>query len=166
MSVGTSQEQFLDLIIPQAITACSDDSFKIVSLLISQACLESGWNKSSLGYKYNNLLGRKWVASNIIASGFVSLQTKEWVTDHYVTIYSKFCKYASIADCFKDYLWLLHNTKLKNGTLRYQRVLDSKDYIEATQAIRDCGYATSPTYPTSLRTIINKYNLNQYDRKD
>jgi lysozyme len=159
----TSQQQFLDKIIPQAIEACNEAGFKVPSLLIAQACLESGWNKSSLAYRYNNLLGRKYATNNVITKVYVTLKTQEWVGDHYVTVYSKFCVYDSIKDCFRDYLWLLHNAKLSGG-LRYQRVLDSKDYMEATQAIKDCGYATSPTYPTSLRTIINKYNLSQYDK--
>jgi hypothetical protein len=34
---------------------------------------------SSLAYKYNNLLGRKWVSSNTIADGYVTLKTKEFI---------------------------------------------------------------------------------------
>ena len=149
---------------PEAIKACEDSNFKIVSLLIAQSALESGWLKSSLAYKYNNLLGRKWAPNNEITNSFVTLKTKEWQNGHYVTVYSKFCVYESIADCFKDYIWLLNNVKLSNGSLRYQRVLDCQDYVCATDMIRQCGYATSPTYTQSLRNIITKYNLDRFDK--
>lgn len=158
------KQQFLDLIIPQALQACNEGGFKVPSLLIAQACLESGWNKSSLSYKYNNLLGRKYSTNNVITKKYVKLKTKEFQNGVYITIYSKFCVYETIADCFRDYIWLLHNAKLSNGSLRYLRVLNSKNYIEATQAIKDSGYATSPNYPTSLRNIITKYQLNKYDK--
>ena len=147
----------------EAIKACKD-TFKIVSLLIAQSALESGWGKSSLAYKYNNLLGRKYATNNVITKKYVSLKTQEYQNGGYITIYSKFCVYETMADCFKDYIWLLNNVKL-SGKLRYQRVLDSKDYIEATLNIRLCGYATSPSYTTSLRTIIEQYKLNELDNK-
>lgn len=156
------KQQFIDLVTPEALKVCKDN-FNIPSLLIAQSALESGWLKSSLAYKWNNLLGRKWASNNVITKKFVLLKTKEWQVDHYITIYSKFCVYDNIADCFRDYIWLLKNVKLKNGKLRYQRVLDSKDYLEATEMIRLCGYATSPNYTQSLRNIIIQYQLNKYD---
>lgn len=157
-------DEFIEFVTPEAIKACNEGNFKIVSLPISQSGLESGYGESSLAWKYNNLLGRKYSTNNVITKRYVSLKTKEWKIDHYITIYSKFCVYETIADCFRDYIWLLHNAKLSNGNLRYLRVLNSKNYIEATQAIKDCGYATSPNYPTSLRNIITKYQLNNYDK--
>ena len=146
------------------MVACKDN-FNIPSLLIAQSALESGWGKSSLAWKYYNLLGRKYAKNNIITKKFVILKTKEYRNGVYITIYSAFCVYESIADCFKDCIWLLKNVKLKNGKLRYQRVLDSKDYIEATEMIRLCGYATSPTYTINLRKIIEQYKLNELDEK-
>lgn len=157
-----THDGFIELITGEAIKACKD-TFKIVSLLIAQSALESGWGKSSLAYKYNNLLGRKWASNNVITKKYVSLKTQEWNGTAYEDIYAKFCVYATIADCFRDYIWLLNNVKLSGG-LRYQRVLDSKDYLEATKAIKDCGYATSISYTSSLRTIIEKYKLYQYDK--
>ncbi|MDD5013705.1 MAG: glucosaminidase domain-containing protein [Atribacterota bacterium] len=158
----TREEEFIRLVTPEAIKACRESNFKIVSSLIAQSALESGWLKSSLAYKYNNLLGRKWATNNVITKDYVVLETKEWKNGKYITVYSKFCIYKSIAECFKDYIWLLNNVK-KGGKLRYQRVLDCKDYICATDMISKCGYATSPTYTQSLRNIITKYNLDKFD---
>jgi len=158
----SKEEKFLKLIIPEALKACEESNFKITSLLIAQSALESGWLKSSLAYKYNNLLGRKWASNNEITSKYVKLKTYEWNGTKYEEIYSKFCIYKSIADCFKDYIWLLNNVK-KGGKLRYQAVLNCKDYVCATDMIRQCGYATSPVYTKSLRILIEKYKLYDLD---
>ena len=157
------QSEFFELVKTPILEACKEYNFKICSLPMAQAPLESGWLKSSLAYKYNNLLGRKWASNNVITKKYITLKTQEWNGTAYKTVYSKFCTYENIKDCFKDYLWLLYNVRLKNGRLRYQRVLDSKNYLEATENIRLCGYATSPTYTTNLRKIIEQFNLNQYD---
>ena len=157
-----THDGFIEVITNEALKACKD-IFKIPSLLIAQACLESGWGKSSLAYKYNNLLGRKWASNNVITKKYVSLKTQEYQSGEYITIYSKFAVYESIADCFRDYIWLLHNVK-KGSRLRYQAVLDAKDYLEATYQIKVCGYATSKDYTQLLRKIIIKYKLNELDK--
>ena len=160
-----THDNFIELVTGEALLAC-EDNFKISSLLIAQSALESGWGKSSLAYKYNNLLGRKWASNNIITKKYVSLKTQEYQNGGYITIYSKFCVYASISDCFRDYLWLLHNIYLdkKKTKLRYQRVLDSKDYKEACSMIKACGYATGKDYDKSLIKIIEEYKLSKYDK--
>jgi len=159
----SAQEKFFELVKEPVLEACREYEFKIASLPISQSAIESGWNKSSLGYKYNNLLGRKWASNNVITKKYITLKTQEWNGSAYETVYSRFCIYENRKDCFKDYMWLLHTVRLANGRLRYQRVLDSKDYLEATENIRLCGYATSPTYTQTLRKVIEDYKLNQYD---
>ena len=163
-----NQTEFINLVKPEIVDVCAKykPMFHIPSLVIAQSSLESGNMKSSLAYKYNNLLGRKWATNNVITKDYIVKKTQEWKVDHYITVYSKFCIYKNRKDCFQDYLWLLHNVYLdkKKTKLRYQRVLDSKDYLEATEMIRLCGYCTSPTYTISLRKIIEQYKLNQYDK--
>jgi flagellum-specific peptidoglycan hydrolase FlgJ len=158
-----TQEKFFEMVLNPALEACKEYDFKIPSLPLSQSAIESGWLKSSLAYKYNNLLGRKWASNNVITKKYATLKTKEWNGKEYVTVYSKFCIYENIKDCFKDYMWLLHNVRLKNGRLRYQRVLDSKDYLEACYMIKACGYATGINYDKNLIKIIEDFKLNQYD---
>ena len=158
----STEEKFIELVIPEALKACRESNFKIPSLIIAQSALESGWLKSSLAYKYNNLLGRKWATNNVITKNYVVFETKEWKDGKFITVYSKFAVYKDISDCFRDYIWLLNNVK-KNGKLRYQAVLNCKDYVCATDMIKQCGYCTSPTYTNSLRNIITKYNLDRFD---
>jgi len=48
---------------------------------------------------------------------------------------------------------------------RYKPVREAKNYLEATEQVVACGYATSPTYRDSLRKIIEQYKLYELDNK-
>lgn len=52
----------------------------------------------------------------------------------------------------------------KNGSrLRYEGVKGCTDYKKAVQLIKDGGYATAPDYVEKLCSIIERWNLTQYD---
>lgn len=54
----------------------------------------------------------------------------------------------------------------KNGSkLRYEGLKGCTDYKKAAQIIKDGGYATSLTYVEKLCSIIERWNLTQYDAK-
>jgi hypothetical protein len=82
--------------------------------------------------------------------------TKEYINGSYGNYKLAFAVYNSIADCIADYLNIMSYT-------RYTKVREAKNYLEATEQIRLCGYATSPTYVNSLRKIIEKYKLYELD---
>lgn len=54
-----------------------------------------------------------------------------------------------------------------NGTQwdkeHYRSVLEASDYKQAAQALQDKGYATDPGYAQKLISLIEEYDLNQYD---
>ena len=55
----------------------------------------------------------------------------------------------------------------KNGNkLRYEGLKGCTDYKKAVQIIKDGGYATSLTYVENLCSIIERWNLTQYDVKE
>lgn len=49
---------------------------------------------------------------------------------------------------------------------RYEGIAGMTDYKKAVQLIKDGGYATSLTYVEKLCSIIEKWNLTQYDVKE
>ena len=82
-----------------------------------------------------------------------------------VTITADFRKYPCIEDSIADHSAYLLGAK--NGSkLRYERLKGCTDYKKAVQIIKDGGYATSLTYVEKLCSIIEKWNLTQYDAKD
>jgi hypothetical protein len=125
------------------------------SLTIAQACLESAYGTHAPG---NNLFGFKWTST--CGYDWQLLWTKEFVNGAYVSVQAKFRKYNSINDSLDDY------GKLIGTSQRYAPVLLCKDYTCATDKIRQCGYATSPTYTQSLRKLIEQYKLYELDNGD
>lgn len=148
-----TQELFISKIVPKAIEANQMYNIK-ASLTISQAIIESGWGKSGLTKKANNLFGMKWYKG--CGYDYAYGLTKEFINGQWISINAKFKKYKSWDDSIDDHTNLL----LKD---RYKKVLTAKDYLEATQYIKDCGYATSNVYTQTLRNVIVKYNLDKYD---
>lgn len=125
------------------------------SLTISQATCESGGGKSLLASIYNNLFGFKWTKG--CGYDYVKLWTSEFVNGKYIRVKARFRKYKNWNESLEDYGRLIGTTK------RYKPVKECKDYICATEQIRRCGYATSPTYTQTLRRIIEQYKLYEFD---
>lgn len=129
------------------------------SVVIAQACLETGYGKSSLMIKANAIFGIK--ASKAWKGKVYNSKTKECydgVTN--VTIDACFRAYSSFADSISDYFDLI----CKNS--RYKKAINSSSPEECIKAIKDGGYATDPKYVDSILKIIKSNNLEQFDRKE
>ena len=76
----TEQEKktFIDNIAPIIVTKAKALGYKYPSAIIGQACLESAYGTSSLGYKYHNYFGMKCGTS--WSGKSVNLATKEEYT--------------------------------------------------------------------------------------
>ena len=123
------------------------------SLAIGQACLESSFGKKSF---YNNIYGIKCWDPKAYAGCRLG-RTSEVINGEYEHgLHLAFQTYDTIDDSIADYCRLM-NIK------RYKRVREATNYIDATQAIKDCGYATSLTYIKSLRRLVGQYDLTKYD---
>ena len=151
-NLSGNQLEFVNSIINGAISAYKKYGV-LPSLTLAQAILETGWGKSKIG---NNIFGIK--ARESWTGKTKRVKTKEWENGHYKTITDTFRDYDSIEESIEDHAKLL-------TTKRYQAVINSKDYKEACRTVKECGYATSPTYTKSLTDLVEKYGLNQYDPK-
>jgi hypothetical protein len=145
------KQTFINQIYPLAI-----DNYKkygvLPSLTISQAALESGWGESGLTKKSNNLFGIKGVGT----IGSVELPTQEYENGKYVNTLSFFRSYNSWEESITDY------GKLLSGS-RYKNVIAAPNYKAAALAVKDAGYATSPTYSNSIISLIEENQLYKYD---
>ena len=123
------------------------------SLAIAQICLESRYGKKHF---YNNYLGIKCHNPNKYAGCRLG-KTSEYIDGSYShNLRLAFQTYHNIEENIEDYSRLMNIS-------RYKPVRESTDYLEATEQIRKCGYATSPTYQKNLRKIIEKYKLYELD---
>lgn len=129
------------------------------SLTIAQTIKESNWGKSKLSSKYFNFHGLKWKEG--CGCDFVTMPTKEYVNGKYIVVNAKFRAYKSFEEGIKGYYDFL------SGYKRYHNLIGITDPVTACQLIQADGYATSPTYATSLyNDYILRYNLTQYDVMD
>lgn len=173
----TQASVFADLTEREAVAKigplCSTDqktSGILASVTAAQFILESGYGKSELGQNANNMFGMKrslsgnsWGGSAWDGSSVYTKKTQEQNADGtYETVTADFRKYSCVEDSIADHSAYLLGAK--NGkVLRYKGIKGMTDYKAVAQLIKDGGYATSLTYGEKLCSIIEKWNLTQYD---
>ncbi|MCF6171004.1 MAG: glucosaminidase domain-containing protein [Bacteroidales bacterium] len=145
-----STEDYIDLYKDVAIKKMKE--FKIpASITLAQGILESGSGNSSLAKKANNHFGIKchkgWTGK------------KFYMDDD--EKHECFRKYKHASDSYRDHSQFL----TQRG--RYSFLFDYKitDYKKWAHGLKKAGYATNPKYPELLIRIIEKYHLDQYDKK-
>lgn len=125
------------------------------SAIIAQACLESAYGTSSLGYKYHNYFGMKCGGSWTGKS--VNMTTKEeYKPGTLTTIKDNFRAYDSIEDGVKGYFDFISKPRYQN----LKGATSSRNYLEL---IKQDGYATSSGYVINVYNLVTTYNLQQYD---
>ena len=139
------------------------------SVIAAQAILESGYCKTELATKGNNLFGMKTKLSGnswpTVWDGVskVNIRTAEEYKPGVITYeYADFRKYPNIEKAFEDHSnYLLFS---KDGSdLRYKGLTACKNYKEAIRLIKDGGYATDTKYVSKICSIIERFSLDKYD---
>ena len=113
-----------------------------------------------------SLSGNTWSGSSWDSKSVYTKKTQEDDgSGKLYTITADFRKYPCIEDSIADHSAYLLGAK--NGSkLRYDGFKGCKDYKKAVQIIKDGGYATSTTYVSKLCSIIERWNLTQYDKAE
>ena len=151
------RNEFVETIAPIIKKEATKRGYKICSVIIAQAILESGYGKSLLASKYHNYFGMK--CGSYWKGKSVNLKTKEEYNGKVVNITDNFRVYDSMESGVKGYFDFI-------STPRYEKLKKAKDYLEYASFIKECGYATSSSYVTSLIKLVNLYDLTEYDIKD
>lgn len=118
------------------------------SIILAQACIESGNGTSRLAIEANNHFGIKchnWNGETISHDDDLKGEC--------------FRKYGNEEQSFRDHSdFLRFNARYKNLFN-----LDPKDYKGWAYGLKECGYATNPDYAMMIIGLIESYNLSQYD---
>lgn len=125
----------------------------LASLTAAQALIESGAGSSGLTQKANNLFGMKGTYNG----QSVTMKTKEYVNGQYVVVNAAFRKYPSWYESIKDHSALFLRLS------RYANLIGEKDYKQACIKVQQDGYATSPSYASTLIRAIETYKLYEWD---
>lgn len=142
------------------------------SVGLAQFCLESGYGTTDLAIEANNLHGMKCSLSGNSWSGsawdgkskYTKKTSEQDVNGNTYYVTADFRKYECMEDSIADRA--AYFIGAKNGEqLRYpgiSNIIDSKQQVEA---IKKGGYATDIAYVSKLRSLIDKWDLTQYDLK-
>lgn len=153
--------------IPKEITQAKDDYERYVltyypiaveqmqkynipaSITLAQGLLESGAGKSKLSRTSNNHFGIKADKS------WNGKRTASMDNGHMCY----FRKYKSVKESYEDHSKFLANRQ------RYAFLfkLDQDDYKGWSKGLKKAGYAEDPAYPNKLISLIERYELYQYD---
>ena len=121
---------------------------------IAQAVLESGFGTTDLAVHAHNFFGLKAGASWQGAT--YTKDTIECINGNYVKVTDTFRKYASLEDCVKGYFEFLQYDRYAN----LKGVVDNHIFVEL---LKQDGYATDERYISKIITIIDTYDLSQYN---
>jgi hypothetical protein len=135
------------------------EKWVLPSVCIAQAALETGWGTSGLMIKANAYFGIK--AGSSWKGKVYSSKTKECYDGvNYTSITDTFRAYDSVKDSVADYYDLICKSA------RYAGAVNNPDAESTITAIKNGGYATSPTYIKNVMNIVDTYNLTRYDTRD
>src|SRR5699024_697917 len=118
------------------------------SITLAQGILESDSGRSELTRKSNNHFGIKchdWKGQSVTHDDDLRGEC--------------FRKYKNPNYSFRDHSLFLRNRP------RYGQLFDLpiNDYKRWARGLKSAGYATDPAYPRKLISIIERYELHQYD---
>ncbi len=121
------------------------------SITLAQGIIESGSGNSSLAKYANNHFGIKC--------------TSDWKGKGYYKDDDKaddcFRVYKDARESYKD-----HSEFLKRKRYSFLFELDRNDYKNWARGLKQAGYATNPKYPDLLISVIDRYQLYQYDQPE
>jgi hypothetical protein len=121
------------------------------SITLAQGLLESGNGNSTLARESNNHFGIKCTAEWKGKSVLQDDDTKD----------ECFRAYKDPEESFRD-----HSEFLKRKRYAFLFELDKNDYRGWADGLKQAGYATNPRYPELLISIIERYKLDDFDRKE
>lgn len=157
MASSAQAKAFIDTIAPIAITVCKERGYGNAQAwtCIAQACCESNYGTSKLMANAKAFFGikatRTWVSRAKYGGLVYNAGTKECYDGHtYTNITACFRAYKTMADSVRDYFDLLEGD-------RYKASLSKTTVHDCITVIKNGGYATSPTYISTIDSIYNKF---------
>lgn len=154
-----TKQQFIETIAKSAKTVCKERGYGYAqyATCCAQACCESGYGQSEIMANANAFFGIKatksWVNAAKYGGKVYNAKTKECYDGKtYTSISACFRAYNSLDDSVRDYFDLIEGK-------RYAASLQASSVAEAIKIIHEGGYATSPTYQTTILNFYREINV-------
>jgi hypothetical protein len=146
----TEQELFFEEMLPYALYA--QNKSVLASVVLGVSAKETQYGKYTCGgLNYFGYKGSyKGHSCYTDTTEYYDGVNAESVPD------AQFRAYSSMEESAMDFIDLMCSP-------RYDKVRMADNYHDAVHALKEAGYATSPTYEDGVTWIIEKYNLDKYD---
>lgn len=160
-----TRKEFIDYIAP-VIVADSNQRDLLPSPRIAQAILESQSGTSQLAVEAKNLFGLK--DNNQWGGKIYNKLTGEYYSGQYTQVTANFQAYDTWEESVYWQGWYLENRKFSanSKTTVYGALKGVRDYKTFCRLLKECNYATSPTYAENLIGVIESEGLAKYDTMD
>ncbi len=129
------------------------------SVALAQSIIESHWAQSELTVEGRNFFGIKCAGESPFATGCMEKVTTECTPSGECSeVVDAFRTYDSAEDSFRDHGHFLSNNP------RYEQAFEHVDDPDRfAREIQEAGYATDPEYADKVISLMNQYDLYQYD---
>lgn len=150
----SKQSDFIETISSYILSTARARGYKIVSPVIGQAILESGFGETQLS-KYNNFFGMKsgrtWTGQTVTMT-----TTEQTASGSLIKVNAVFRAYPSMAAGVEGYFDFISAPRYKG----LKTATSPRDYLDKIKA---AGYATDHQYVNKVLKIISTYNLTRFD---
>lgn len=152
----------------EAALECQEKYGHPAGCTIAQIIAESGQgdHMSQLATRDHNLFGIKWASSFAACpevTGKSSWRTGEVYDGASVVITAYFTVFKSDVDCinFRSRVFLKQPHFANNASIR--EAIANHDSDKMAEGLKEGGWATSPVYVESLKSIMDTYGLRRFD---
>ena len=150
------EENFIETIAPYVQSWRDVFEFGVASAIIAQACLESAYGTSDKAMK-NNYFGLKYKKNRVTCNnGTFTSTSKEYKDGVYYPIVTEWYTFADMNTGVEGYFQFIGS-----GPYKVKGITDPTAYLTE---LYSHSYATGPNYVEKNMSIVNKYNLTQYDK--
>lgn len=151
-SSNAKSQAFIESVAPGAIAGWKEYGV-LPSVTVAQAILESGWGSSTLSTEAHNLFGIKGSYNG----QSVTMRTREVYGGRSVYVNASFRAYPNNSASIEDHGNFLYSNS------RYSNLLGDTNYASVAKKLQADGYATDPSYASTLISLIQTYKLTQLD---
>ena len=149
-----TKDDFLSAATTAALASSAASGFP-AGITVAQAALESAWGNSKLAQLAQNYFGIKRRRGRTT----IELPTHECVNGARVLITSRFAKYDSMQDCFRD------RDRMIATLAVYQEARDAAADAESFIRVLARHWATDPAYAEKVLYIYRAHNLDAISRQ-
>ena len=142
---------FISAILPYARKVHAQTGLP-VSTIIAQCAVESRFGVSGLALKHGNFFGYKCQERGCRRGNHCVNMADD-------TPHDRFRKFNTAGEAFQAYSNLIKNPRYKAACSHTGKFAGRK----AAASLKKCGYATAKDYAATLISVIEKYDLEQYD---